>query len=632
MILPTISPRFVSTVGLPYLDESLLGYLTRAISISTIDQLPALSRIAKATKRYTSSLATELKDEGEIARLANLVGCAPNDIASRTYRAGQSEHDRTRLELVDFFGTMIRSRLRETKVRRVSPRALQQAQYHRAVWELRPFSFDPQTKELLLEACPVCGQRLGWIRAHGPTVCDKCVDEDGIPTVDLRDFTQPIIEVNDEEALDFVTGLVDPSPARKEAARSRLPKEFSEFPNADIFETVMSLGYGLAGYRPDRRMFSVEHMYQMTPELLCVAARAILDGQAGFDILCDRYRLAIEKKGTPYAQVNDLGRLAKVSYSESTIPPEIRFIFREMIEKNISSIRSRFDSAADFDELPLLDGELFRRFCPSLPKKHPIQVVVRDIVPIVPGMDDVLCPQHAAAMIGVPVYALQNLAERNLIERAEHAVAALLRIPTAYSRGSIEKLMERVEFRARQRSSGEKVPLACTRICTGMTPWTAVVLAVIEGGAPVTLDPNADKITLRNLRVTDPHAFVAGVRRHLLIEKATEDEWIGPEDAAEALKISQTTLCRLVAARPDLIGRRKGTTPYLFADVQATSAKYIFVGEIAFRRQLHPRLAVAWLSSVGTRPLFFLDNKHSGLVYLRDDVEPLLEPWTREAA
>jgi hypothetical protein len=45
---------------------------------------------------------------------------------------------------------------------------------------------------------------------------------------------------------------------------------------------------------------------------------------------------------------------------------------------------------------------------------------------------------------------------------------------------------------------------------------------------------------------------------------------------------------------------------------------------------LHPRLAVAWLNSIGTKPAFSIRKKQD-LVYLRKEVEPLLGRWSTMA-
>jgi hypothetical protein len=136
---------FVARVGAPFVDESLLGYVSRALSVTAVRQLPTMLRLADAPKPNSVAMPTTLVDPGEIERIAVLFGCEVEDIASRTYAVGTFEHSGT--ESLDFFGTQIRHHYRECKIRRVSPRALEIAQYHRAIWEIRPLSFDPQTRE-----------------------------------------------------------------------------------------------------------------------------------------------------------------------------------------------------------------------------------------------------------------------------------------------------------------------------------------------------------------------------------------------------------------------------------------------------------------------------------------------------
>jgi hypothetical protein len=118
------------------------------------------------------------------------------------------------------------------------------------------------------------------------------------------------------------------------------------------------------------------------------------------------------------------------------------------------------------------------------------------------------------------------------------------------------------------------------------------------------MDPKLHGFKLRNLRVIDPISFTRAVRRYLKMEEPADEEWICPAEAAEVLKLTYAFFWRLARARPDLIRRRReGSAPYLLADIQALSETYIFVGEIAFRRELHRD----WLSlnsnqSASSRP------------------------------
>ncbi|MHC2674471.1 hypothetical protein ACVI1J_006634 [Bradyrhizobium diazoefficiens] len=650
MKLPSDAPRFVATVGPPYPDESLLGFLTRALSGTFVESLSTALRKAHAMRPNPTSIATTLKDETEIARIAHLVGCRPKDIADRTYPIRFTQTKR-KMVVLDFFCTEIRPRHRVTKVRRVSPRALQRAQYHRAIWELRIFSFDPETRELLIDTCPVCTRTLGWRRALGPTVCDKCVDDDGLPTVDLRDFEQPLIKVADEEALDFVTGLVAPDPGRKEAARSLLPEEFRCFSNSSLFEAVTAVALGLAGCAENGPLkINVAHIPQLTPELLCLAGRAVIGGQAGFDALCERFRLATGRRAGRHGRHRELGRLVGLSDSESSLHPDIRAIFRRMIDFNLASaIEAELSSSGEAGPaLPIMRmasklkvrPERLRRLSHSgaVPVvraegegKVPVRMAVKHVAPIVRSLPDALRAKEVSIKIDAPIYAVRDLAEHGLIQRLDQSVASMLATSAAYSKSSVDELIARLKTAHCKHASGIPLMLACTLIRTGATPWGAVVKAILEVPDAVARYPKSKRFSLRKLVVTDANAFTTAVRRHLTSDETIEDGWIGPAEAAEVLKITYAFFWRLARARPDLVKpRREGSVPYLVADIQALAESYIFVGEIAFRRELHPRLAVAWLKSIGVEPAFAVRRKQD-LAYLRSEVESWLGPCSSDS-
>ena len=103
MTLASPPRKFVATVGAPFVDESLRGYLGRALSVTAVRNLATMLKLADATKPNAVSIATTLTDPGEIERIATLIGCTPQDIVSRTYRTGEFAHSGS--ESIDFFGT-----------------------------------------------------------------------------------------------------------------------------------------------------------------------------------------------------------------------------------------------------------------------------------------------------------------------------------------------------------------------------------------------------------------------------------------------------------------------------------------------------------------------------------------------
>jgi hypothetical protein len=213
---------FAADMPKPIEGESLLGLFSRALDRTLIVKLKQALALVDVRPPGNSSGINILGKHAE--GLATLFKLDREDVVRRLHPKTQFEHySLNGSGAIDFFGTKIRTQYFETIFRRVSPRALTLSPHHRAVWDLRPFSFDPITRERLLSTCPVCGQRLRWVFVRGPTHCDVCVTDRGLPKTDLRGYPQPIVEFGDEEAIDFVVGLVDPDPKKREAVRKLLP-------------------------------------------------------------------------------------------------------------------------------------------------------------------------------------------------------------------------------------------------------------------------------------------------------------------------------------------------------------------------------------------------------------------------
>lgn len=651
MTLALPSKKFIATVGPPHLDESLRGYLGRALSVTAIRNVATMLKIADATKPNAVSLATTLTDEGEIERIATLIGCTPEDIVSRTYLTGEFAHSGS--ESIDFFGTQIRAHFRETRFRRVSPRALEIDPYHRAVWELRPIAFDPQTKEKLIDTCPACERQLGWLRADVPTLCDKC-------DFDLRDCPQPVLPVNDEEAYSFVVGLVDPDPAKKEAARRLLPDAWSGFSNGDLFETAIALASGLT-LDPTRsaksaqgRGKSSEQFEALTPELLALAGRAIIGNEVGFAALSERYRADMDMRPQHYGRRKEVGALAYITYDKH-IEPNIRDLLGGLVDSNMktTSRNHSLRRSADADSSMLSIQQLATTFGVERPilqrlansglvpvvrarnVKSPVRMAVRDVLPLLLQMKDAVSEMAAAGLLGLPVTVLPSLVDRGLIRRLEGAVCGLVSGYSGYSKCSIEDLMDRLWSTARP--VGDKyrsIAVAARSVGAGETPWAAIISAIIAGDVQV-FDKGTKRRNLRfSLAVEDIDAFVDGVSEHLRDDPCDSKppEWIAQSTAAEILHVNVAFLSRLANARADLLTQRgPGYTPYSIIEVHLLAGVYAFVPEIARRGGMHPRRVPTWLRSNGVHPEIALqENRDFG--YLRLAIEPLLAQFADETA
>lgn len=636
--------KFIATVGAPFADESLRGYLGRALSVTAVRNVATLLKLADATKPNAVSLATTLTDPDEIARIAALIGCTPLDIRARTYRGGEIQHSGS--EAIDFFGTQIRLHLRETRYRRVSPKALETAQYHRAVWELRPLAFDPQTHEKLLGVCPACERKLGWLRADVPTLCDKCGAE-------LRDFPQPVSPVEDEEAYDFVVGLVDPDPAKKEATRRLLPAGWGDFSNGDLFEAAVALASGLtldpakSAKSAQGRSKSGEQFEALAPEMLARAGRAIIGGHDGFAALSQRYRDDMERRPLHYGRRKELGPLAYVIHDKH-IEPNIRDLLGRLVDSNMQTTCRDYalrkgadagDAMLSIDALAKTFGvrrSILQRLAESglVPviraddaARSPVRMAVHDVAPLIALMKDAIGENEAAGILGLPLSVLPSLADRGLIDALEGAVRGLVPGYRGYTESSVERLMDNIWSAARPtQGKCRSIAVATRAIGPGETPWAAVISAIVAGDV-IVHDTGAKRRNIRfSLAVADAAAFVAGAKKHLQRAVAAEPlpQWIAQSTAAEILQVTVAFVSRLANMRPDLLPQRgPGYTPYLASDVQALAATYMFVPEIARRADMHPRRVVSWLRSEGAAPSVSLqENRDFG--YPRSAVEPLV--------
>src|ERR1700761_724616 len=99
--------RFQAYIAPPHPDESLLGFVTRALSLTAAPQLKSALKLAGVHKLAPVAIATTLTDAREIAGLATLLNTTPEEIRKRTYAVGTFDHSTT--ETLDFFGVKIRA-------------------------------------------------------------------------------------------------------------------------------------------------------------------------------------------------------------------------------------------------------------------------------------------------------------------------------------------------------------------------------------------------------------------------------------------------------------------------------------------------------------------------------------------
>lgn len=316
----------------------------------------------------------------------------------------------------DFFGVPLRDIHRSMEHRRVSPRWLIQSLHLKAIWSVKVFSFDPCTKEQLLDMCPECSRRPTYLRTYGIQYCEFCSVLDDLGDrqgrVDFRDYPQPLIEVSDPEALDFVTGLVDPETADCTGSRG-LHTELRELGRSALFELVVALGLAITSKPPKVGRVAGRHTIDYSrfqPEILAHVGRCLLNWPRGFDALAGAVRANSADRDTSYGVQKELGPLLALVHNKN-LPEALRSEIKILIRENMRSCP---------DALELV--------------RHPTHRPNHDLISV----------QQAASKYRVARKSLSALASRNVI--ASIRPVGKDKLPRLVSDAEVAKLVQQKEL------------------------------------------------------------------------------------------------------------------------------------------------------------------------------------------
>lgn len=270
------------------------------------------------SRSFKSVAAIPIGPSDEIDRLVNILGIRKDSDAARRMLLEPESSGR---DWINFFGINVR-RGHLSGARRVSPRSLRLHGRQKAMWSLKPLSFDPETREKLLDHCPVCNRQLGWSRSYGVGFCDICTSPGSfVGAVDLREFPQPVVEVNDDEALRFVTDLVDPE--RLHAISSvPLHRDLAEQNRGDLFQFAIQL----AGV--SQRNEGI-HSDALNPLCIAKAGRALLGWPDAYDAMIAASKPRSAMKEDPSKDLSN-----RLRY-DPTLSPSVRGLLKSRFEVDL---------------------------------------------------------------------------------------------------------------------------------------------------------------------------------------------------------------------------------------------------------------------------------------------------------
>ncbi|TDK39252.1 hypothetical protein E2F50_03775 [Rhizobium deserti] len=479
---------------------------------------------------------------------------------------------------LDFFGAPVRARHLQLRRRRVSPRSLRQSPHLKAVWAVRIFSFDPETKEQLIDRCPVCGVKFNFWRVLEPWSCASCLrtDHEGFrrPSVDLRDYPQPVVEVADQMALDFVTGLVQPDPERRSDCAGLHPG-LQALSRGELFEMVVSLCCAVIpepGESPNAlwRPMTNEDYRRVTPDLLAKMGRTILSWPEGFHQLASEVRERSDERPGHYGVRKELGPLLRVT-GYKNVPKAVRDLVRKAIDDDMAMTASALPTvrrSADryrADLMTIADAHaelgctgkhmtrLGRRpeieMIQSAGSHGPILFRRDQIETILRQKDRIVASQEVVNRLGISRSGLRQLAEKGLLERETGAVIDIMIGNDYYLAKSVDDLLDRIvalvrndecpEMHVRLRKAVNRLPERPADL------WPTIIENILGGRLPIWLREGrlaalTSRIAVEHIAILTDILQTPGQSRGALV--------LNQAEAAQVLGIGPLNVNQLVAA------------------------------------------------------------------------------------
>lgn len=555
---------------------------------------------------------------------------------------------------IGFFGSQIRRAYRETTVRRISPRALSVSPYHRAIWEIRIFGFCTDTRELLLDSCPVCGKGLGWQRTHGIEYCDSCKNADRERLTDLRDFPQPVITVEDEAGLNLMCDLIHPLQDRKERARRSLSSPITDYTNSELFEFGIALCCAET-MQPNRtqkvleRPKHVKHYARFTPDILSHAGRALLNWPSGLEAIAVRVRAKAADRQGFYGVAKELGPLTAIG-RENILSRGLRGLLREAINRDMretaaflpttrrSDYRNRSDLIMCSDaskkyhrhgsQLARLAKEgILKSLRAAGAKTGPLLLYEAEIEDLVAKAAKAENASTAAVRLGIPTGALPALAQGGMINKVVGPETRLLGSAECYDSRSIDLLIASVQavaIHGTPPATRVRITKAVNRIgISGPKPWCSIFDAIlgqrlkiwrIEGRLTAAMTSRAVEHIDRIYELIHPKRC-----------ERIPDTYgrITYREAADIIGTSESMIADLV--RGKLISTSNGFQLKIErADAVRFTMEKMLTSELSRRTGIICKLVRPHLARLGVEPIARTDERCGGFVWSRSQVDSVL--------
>lgn len=475
-------PRLVIPVQ-PHKDEAFASVVARATRANVLGSTQIILREIGLDLAHPGTVGQEI---GERTRhLAQLIGCS--EPALQAIAHPYIDAEKTSVKWGP--GTMLRSDLLLDR-RRIAPEALRAAPYVRADWLCRYLPYDARTGELLIDTCPFCKKTLRWSRAWGIEQCENC-------RKDLSSVKQPKLTVSLLRPYRRFAGLLSIVPEYWKRARAGIDPALAVLPQSVLADLVLSVGIALGevpkpiGRARLRRLNNVEmatgatagiQLIEAWPHGVQQRARAVIDGTKDDEARRDVIR-AIRSLGDERA----FGR-QQVDLIRTALPELFADARRAvglldgpvLLQRDIcrgAGISSKeAKGLAEAGILPVREV--------SGDKRRNIQFNAREADEFCQRRRASLPIETAANRLGLPVYAIEQLIDAELLEMELHPAVLLIDKKPRVTSASFEHLRERLAKRLLPVTEKEGL-ISLRRVSRnvggGLKAWDQVLGAILRG-------------------------------------------------------------------------------------------------------------------------------------------------------
>jgi len=581
--------------------EGLLGWLLREASDQHVPSIGVV--LAHATSRTNLRPDQRIGARLDVAALATVTMVTPDILEPLLYPSIDEERIR-------FLGASVPRWHLEAKRRRFSPSTLATEGVCLAAWEHKFLPFCPLGWEFLTDRCPECATRQTWHWAVGIDICPKCGSS-------LTIRTRRTVPKEWQSPLSVIAGLTQGRTLEELLDGALPPVELRHADPGDVLELIHAM-FPFCGAKPLNRSYSA--WWRRRPlrlaRTLAEAASLVLGWpEAAVARLASRAGDAGGRSTRAMGHLLQGRGLRDGSLAERLIGDLARGYRADGIGR-VSNSSSGYTVGATMRLLGTDTGHVStarrRGHLRAVPLLRRAKLLMGFDREDVDRVADVLRHRasawHTAAVLGLPLYAAEDLANEGVLSPCRHPYIVDFFGPMAFDRRHLDALVEELQAAAVPHlDDAPRVVDAVKRISGSPKPWACLLSRILSDNLPMSVDPGHGPILTR-MRITRESADDVLAAHHGSDPSGDPQRILGIGDALEMLNLTGKRHTALKAAVAD-------PTAIRLSEVAALGKTFISCAEIAARWGLHHKRASSVLRTIAPHLV------HGPLGWPRDRVE-----------